>query len=94
MSEFIYTGQGWTLTLDTNQDLSAASNPRIYYRKPDSRTKTFKTGVVVETTKVRAVFSASDLDESGDWLFHTYVELSGVPYYGQTYTKEIKHLYT
>lgn len=94
MANDIFVGQGWTVTLDTNEDVSGATNTRIYYKKPVSGTITYKTATVVNTTELRVVFTASELDEAGDWLLHTYAEISGAPFYGDTFTRKIKNLYT
>lgn len=64
---------GTEILLDTGVDITAATLVQIKYQKPDLTTGVW-TGVVDNTTKVKYVTLAGDLDQAGEWLFQSYVE--------------------
>jgi hypothetical protein len=55
---------GVPITLDTGEDLSTATNLRIYIRKPDG-TELEKTASVTDTTKLTCTTTHGDLDQPG-----------------------------
>lgn len=75
----IVVGQSFTATCETNlPGLSAYSNPRIYYKKPDG-TKSYIVPTVVGTTMIATVTPAINPvnGKAGKWTFYPYVEGSG-----------------
>lgn len=90
----IYLGQCFTITLNTNVDVSGATTKQIHYKKPISGTKVLADASVVENTKLRITITDSQNDEHGDWYFHTYAIVGGKTYYGDSFLQEVKNLYT
>lgn len=56
-----------TIKLDTDTDLSTASNPEIHYRKPNGSTGEW-TGTI-SGQNIEYSTSTSDIDEVGSWGF-------------------------
>ena len=84
----VYVGQDWQLTLDTNEDVSAATTKQIRVRKPDGSIEN-KAASVVDTTKLRITLTNTDIDQNGMWKFQTYAEVGGSVYFGETYEQEV-----
>lgn len=71
---YIHEGQGnWYLDLETSDsDLATATDPRIYYTKPNGVTAYWVATIV--GTKLRKTFVDSDIDQVRKWKFQgTYV---------------------
>ena len=89
--ESIYLGDyGIELVLDTNTDLSEASNTRIYYRKPDG-TEGYWAADVSGENLVYTLQSA-DIAQIGVWRLHSYAELNG-PIHGTTVLLKVLNLF-
>ena len=82
----IYVGQSaLTLKLDTEVDLSTATDPRIYYLKPVSGLIGYWVGSKVETTKIKYdVVDALQLNEAGVWVFWAYALFETKVIYGES----------
>lgn len=78
----IFNGQSLlTIELDTSYDISAATEAKILYQKPDGTTGEF-VGVVSDTTKVSYTVDTGDIDQVGTWHMQAYVEIGGLIGYG------------
>jgi hypothetical protein len=86
----IYVGQSaLTFKLDTEIDLSSASDTRIYYKKPSGSTG-YWDATTTETTKLKyEVEDTSKLDEAGVWAFWGYAEIAGKIIYGEPKEKYV-----
>lgn len=81
-TEHIYMGDyGVELVLDTNIDLSGATNSRIYYRKPDDTEGYWSADVSGQN--IVYTLQTGDIDQTGIWRLHAYAELNG-PVHGKT----------
>lgn len=67
----IFAGSNQTLVLDTGQDLSSITFPRIRYTKPDKSTGRFTATVQGQT--LRYTFATEDIDQDGTWEFQAEV---------------------
>ena len=76
--EQIYVGQeSLEMRLDTNIDISVASELKIKYKKPSGTSGEF-VGVLFGTTSVKYIFldGEDELDEPGTWLFWAWAEMA------------------
>jgi hypothetical protein len=74
-----------TIELETNYDISAATEAKILYTKPDGTNGEF-VGGVSSTTKVSYTVEAGDLDQAGTWIMQAYVLIGGkIGYGGKVY---------
>ena len=82
---------GAVIRLTSDDDISTQTSLSIKYRKPDGTEGSF-TGTVNGTTNVQyTTTSADDLDQSGEWEFQGYAELSGgAKVHSTMNTKEVK----
>lgn len=87
----IFQAQGYiTLKLDTNLDVSAASQTWILYKKPDG-TKGYWVADSIENNTVLVYdMTNADLDQPGVWTFQAFATLDGRNAYGEYVQKEIK----
>lgn len=68
---------GVEITYDVGEDISAGSNFKLKYRKPNGQ-KGELTAVLSGTTAAKYVTSAASiLDQPGEWEFQLYLELPG-----------------
>ena len=67
-NEKIFVGSPYTLTIETNLDLSGVDTAQVKYRKPDGTEGTL-TSTVSGMTLVTPV-SAAVNDLAGQWFFH------------------------
>ncbi|MEE4258948.1 MAG: hypothetical protein V2I62_04255 [Bacteroidales bacterium] len=86
----IYVGQSaLRFTLDTKIDLSAASNTKIYYRKPDG-TEGSWAATVTETNKLYYdVADETIIDIAGEWRLWAYAEFDSGVVYGEAVIKTV-----
>jgi hypothetical protein len=64
------------LALNTKLDLSSATVPKIFFRKPDGTTGTWDAAIAGK--ELIKNFTISEfLDQEGDWFFQPYVEIDG-----------------
>lgn len=70
-----------TLKLETNLDISTASELKILYRKPDG-TRGSWPGTLDGTTKISYDVSANDIDQAGNWQFQAYAKIGTLEGYG------------
>jgi len=78
MNQKIYVGQeSLDLILNTNTDLSTASNLKVKYKKPDDSTGSW-TATLYNTTYIKKAFIAAggELDQAGTWTFWAYATMS------------------
>ena len=73
--EEVYVGQPYTLKLDTNDELSGASDLKILYRKPNGDEGTLS-GSMTDTV-MSAKLPGADNDVAGLWNFQTSAVRSG-----------------
>lgn len=74
--ESIYSGDyGIELVLDTNTDLSAAANTRIYYQRPDDSDGYWDAEISGENLVY--TLQSEDIDQIGIWRLQAYAELNG-----------------
>jgi hypothetical protein len=69
-----------TITLDTGIDLTAASNKRILYKKPNG-IKGYWPATSTGNTLTYNVQNG-DIDQVGIWTVQAYVEIGGLKSYG------------
>lgn len=80
--ESIYLGSyGVELVLDTNVDLGAAANTKIYYRRPDDEEGFW--AAEVSGQNLVYTLQSEDIDQIGIWRLQAYAELNG-PVWGET----------
>lgn len=73
-----YTHTSYKIRGKTGKDLSAASNCRIDYTRPDGVTGFFSVQVE-DGTRMVYVTSAADITIVGNWKFQGYAEIDGLP---------------
>lgn len=84
----IYVGDvGTVLKLDTKVDISDCSVFKIRYQKPDG-TSDYWTAVRVGQ-KVRVISDANTWDQSGNWLYQSYVEEGSNKWHGEVISHRI-----
>lgn len=88
----IYKGQNWTLTLDTELDVSAAGTTQIRLKKPDGTTEN-KDASVVDNTKLKITLLSADTDQDGFWQFQSYAVIGAAIYLGKTFEFYVKDVY-
>ena len=71
----IYTDNPYTLRLDTNEDLSAVTEPKLIYRKEDGTVD--EVSGSVSGTKIVAEVSGAVNDEAGIWTWKSSCIFSG-----------------
>lgn len=85
----IYKGDvGTEVVLDTELDLTEAVSVAVKAKKPSGAEVTW-TATVHETTKVRYVTDADDLNQAGTWYLQAYVETSEWTSRGKTVAMEV-----
>jgi hypothetical protein len=85
----VYNGQGLLkISLETGQDLTDATSPKVLFEKPD-RTKGEWTGTV-SGTKIEYAVQANDIDQKGIWRFQVKYTISGRDAYGEIDKIEFK----
>lgn len=78
----IYTGQTLlTIKLETDLDVSLASEKKILYTKPDG-TKGSWTATIDGTTAIKYDVLTNDISLSGIWKLQAYVVIAGKIGYG------------
>ena len=85
------TATYYTLTLDTNIDLSTATTHDIVYKKPDESTGTW-TGTVTDTTKIQYSVQSGDLDQHGLWRVQAKVTDGGLNGFGDIVLIQVNEL--
>lgn len=92
MSQY-FKGQGnLTISLDTGLTLTAASNLKILYIKPDGTNGEW--AATASGTKVEKNLSNTDIDQAGTWQLQSYIEISGEKGYGTIESIEFKNTLT
>jgi hypothetical protein len=78
----IYKGQTLLIIeLDTNYDLTGATNPKILYKKPDAAVG-FWPGTITGSV-ISYQLQEGTIDQSGVWSFQAYFEKSGKKGYSE-----------
>lgn len=77
----IYTSQSFELRLLTGVDLSAATNPKILYTKPNKAEGEW-TGTI-DGQDITYETTNADLDQKGVWKFQAYCQIGGLNKYGK-----------
>ena len=65
------------LILNTGENITAADPVKIKYKKPESGNTGEWTGEIYDTTKIKYSCGEDDIDESGHWIFWSYVTIEG-----------------
>lgn len=87
----IFQAQGYiTLKLETNLDVSSASDTRILYKKPDGSRGYWTADSIENDTILVYDMTNEDLDQAGVWTFQAFATLDGRNAYGEYVQKEIK----
>ena len=73
--KYVYKDQPYTLTLDTNNTLSGATELKILYRKPDGTTGEWD-GTDTDTS-IQVDVAGADNDLAGVWSMQTSCIFSG-----------------
>jgi hypothetical protein len=71
-----------TIRLDCVTDISSATVMKILYKKPDG---TFGEWIATRdgvTNKIQYSVSNGEIDQAGEWVFQSYVEIGTLPGYG------------
>jgi hypothetical protein len=76
------------LVLDTEVNLASASNPRIYYRKPNGEYG-YWAATIAGTTLTYNV-TGTEIDIAGNWRLQAYYEVGGEPVRGKEVTQQFK----
>ncbi len=85
----IYPGQDFTITLDSEMALDAATILNIKYIKPDGTAGT-KTAVASgNTASVAFVPSDTDSDDTGSWRFYIHAVIGGKTLFGETFKYDL-----
>lgn len=69
------------IKLDTGYDLSTATVKKILYKKPDGTKGNWTANHV--GTELEYQVEAGDIDQTGDWILQSYIEVSGLPGFGE-----------
>lgn len=69
----IYTHTNIKIILDTDIDLTGATNPEIHYKKPDGTPGEWTASIV--NRSVEYITSTDDLDQDGEWKLQPVVTL-------------------
>ena len=93
---YVYIGdEGTELRFDIGVDVSNVTLAKIYYKKPSGQTGSWTATLITGTTKIRYITQSDDIDETGDWTFQPYVELtSNWKGYGTSATLNVRKRYT
>lgn len=84
-----YVGDvGTVITLDTTEDISAATVHKMLVLKPDG-TQTEWATTIVDNTKLRYTTDENSFSTSGEFRIQNYVELPSGKWKGETYTFEV-----
>jgi hypothetical protein len=79
-----YVGDvGTEIIVDTCHDISAATKVSLKVEKPDGIVYEW-IGSIYQTTKIRYVIRAGDLDQAGKYLVQAYVKLGAWSGHGTT----------
>lgn len=70
-------GNPITLRVDTNKDLTGATDLQVLYRKPRSRFYSSVSGTAYDSTTIQATIPYTTNTESGIWIGHASATLSG-----------------
>ena len=86
-----YVGDvGTEIIVDVCADITAATKTDLLVEKPDGTIVTW-VGGIYETTKIRYVIQAGDLDQAGEYMLQAYVEISGWTGRGNTTTFRVSN---
>jgi len=89
MSDVFKTQSLLTIILETNYSgLASADVKKILYTKPNRTTGYFT--ATVDGTRLKYIVQAGDIDQSGEWKFQAYIEVSGRTGYGDEVKQEFK----
>jgi len=89
-----YVGDTPLILVDCVKDISGFSLVEILAIKPSGATETFDVTVLNDENSGLPRFLeyqtlAGDLDEVGEWKFHSHVVISGMDLHGEVATQEI-----
>ncbi len=90
-SDEVYLNDCPEISLVSHVSLASASNPRIYYTKPDGTTGYWAATISGENVIYQVL--ASGLNMLGVWRLQAYVEVGGLPYHGATVRLKVLSLY-
>ena len=78
----LFKNQGYvTLSFETGLDLSAATNPKILFKRPDGTKGSFV--AAISGSKLTYDMANADLNQApGMWQFQTYFQVNGRDGYG------------
>jgi len=89
MSDLFVGDVGTVVTVETSNDLSAATLLELHVRKPSGAGVTWA-GALADTTKIQYTILAGDFDEAGSWSLQAYVESPDWTGLGDTATFIVK----
>lgn len=93
MSNKIYKGDvGTEIILDTGTDLTSATALAIKYRKPGSAVTQSWVGTRYNTTKIKYITIAGDLDTVGIYKIQAYVVMPSWTGHGEEASFEVNDL--
>lgn len=79
---------GTVIVLDTGSTITDATSVKIKYLRPDGSNGEW-TGTIYETTKVKYILQAGDLNVAGTWKLQAYVVLPTWSGYGTSANLEV-----
>ena len=87
MSQLFKGQTNISIVLETNYDISTATNPLVRYRKPNGVHGSWTANKIGTTLVFNAINGEIDLE--GIWSFQAYVEIGGLKAYGSIITQLI-----
>lgn len=83
-----FKNQGYyTITAATGIDLTSATNPRIYYKKPSGERGYWP--ATISGQSLTYTLTNDDFDVVGIWYFQAYVEIGGLKAYGSIFNEKV-----